>query len=49
MDESKEEGCWGEMLRRMKRGRERERERERESEREGEGGGSDQELNSSPC
>ena len=22
MDESKEEGCWGEMLRRMKRGRE---------------------------
>ena len=34
MDESKEEGCWGEMLRRMKRGRERERERERERVRE---------------
>ena len=44
MDESKEEGCWGEVLRRMKRGTERERERER-----GGGGGSDQELNSSPC
>ena len=37
--ESKEEGSWGEVLRRMKRGRERERERERE--RGGGGGGSE--------
>ena len=44
MDESKKRVCWGEVLRRMKRGRERER--------EGGGGGgaaSDQALNSSPC